>query len=47
MNGVLGLLLPGLPSLFPSIIVVIQGLFLIKCPIRALLLDLTVFHTDF
>lgn len=47
INGVLGLPLPGFPSISPSIIVVIQGLFLITCPIHAFLLNLSVFHIDF
>lgn len=40
INGVLDLPLPGLPSSYPSTIVVIQGLFLIKYPIYTLPLSL-------
>lgn len=45
-NEILGLRLPGFPSIFPFI-TVIQRLLLITCLIHAFLFNLTVFHNNF
>lgn len=47
-SGILSLPFPCFhASIFPSIIMVIQGLFLIRCPIHVFLLNLSIFHIDF
>lgn len=46
-NTVLGLPLSGFPSILSSIIVVIHGLFFIRCPIHVFHLSLSVFYIIF